>query len=204
MKFTKELLLEVVSKAVVNAGQLVDEAKILKEHQKFARAFTLYQLSIEEIGKASMAFSFLLFGNLGDDEEQKLFSKEFRDHKTKTKRATGIDLSIARTIDNREVSKTLILNVVKQYGEVDKINNYKNYSLYTSLIDGAVCLPSEFINQQLVEDLGFYAQIRFEASRQYFEAAIRDLDELVKAKDAMDFDKILQENEEFMKDIMGE
>lgn len=204
MKLTKEILLEVVNKAVLNAGQLVDEAKILKEHKKFARAFTLYQLSIEEIGKASMAFSFLLFGNLEDDTEQKVFLKEFRDHKTKTKRAAGIDLTIARTIDNREVSRTLILNVVKQHGEVDKINDYKNYSLYTSLIDGAVHLPSEFISQQLVEDLGFYAEIRFEASRQYYEAAIRDFDELVKAKDSMDFDKILRDDEEFMRDIMGE
>ena len=204
MKFSKEVLLEVVRKAVENAGQLVEEAKLLKEHNRFARAFTLYQLSIEEIGKASMTFGFLLFGDIEDGAEQKAFLKEFRDHKTKTKRATGVDLNIARTINNRELSKTLISNVVKQHEEVDKINDYKNYSLYTSFIDGAVYLPSEFISEQLVEDLGFYAEIRFEASRQYYEASIRDFDELVKVKATMDFDKILRDDEEFMKDIMGE
>lgn len=204
MKFTKEILLEVVRKAVENAGQLVDEAKLLKEHKRFARAFTLYQLSIEEIGKASMTFGFLLFGNIEDEAEQSAFLKEFRDHKTKTKRATGIDLNIARTIDNRELSKTLILNVIKQQGEINKINDYKNYSLYTSFVDDAVYMPSEFINQQLVEELGFYAEIRFEASSQYYEIAIRNFDELVKAKGSMDLDKILRDDEEFMKDMMGE
>lgn len=204
MKLTKEILLEAISKSVGNAGQLVDEAKILKDNKRFARAFALYQLSIEEIGKASMSLGFLLFGNIEDATEQKQFLREFREHKTKTKRAMGIDLSIARTIDNRQFSKVLISNVLKQYEEIDKINDYKNYSLYTSFINGTVCLPSEVVTQTLLEDLGFYAEMRYLASKQYFEISIKNLDSLVKAIGKMDFDKVMREGEKFIKEIMSE
>jgi len=202
MKLTQQLLIDAVNKSIENAGQLIEEAKILFESKRFARAYTLYQLSIEEVGKASMTFGFLLSDGFEDEKKQKQFFRDFRDHKFKTVKATGIDYIIARSIDNKEISKVLVSNMLKQQNTVEEINNTKNYSLYTSLFDEKFFLPSEMISEEMADDLGFYALIRHSAAKQLYGLAIQELSNLREATKEMNIDKFIDEESSTLADLM--
>lgn len=56
-EINKDTLINCVEKCLQNARELFDEAEILKKYKKFPRAYTLYHLSIEEIGKVFFNFS---------------------------------------------------------------------------------------------------------------------------------------------------
>ncbi len=66
----------------MNAKELFEEANILKEHGKYARALSLAILSLEELGKVIILPSVLSI-NKNDDSAWAKFWKDFRNHKGK-------------------------------------------------------------------------------------------------------------------------
>jgi AbiV family abortive infection protein len=60
-----------INKSLDNASELYDDAEILFKLKRYPRAYTLYQLSIEEIGKVSIIYNFLLFRNIQNISEKK-------------------------------------------------------------------------------------------------------------------------------------
>ena len=144
---TNDNLLEAVEKALQNAEDLFDEAIILKNHEKTARAYTLFQFSIEEIGKAAMTFYFALHGNLKNEKEYKTFLKDFRDHKIKTEVSQGVDFMFVMMTEGNDFTKKLLHNLLEKDNNLslNLSNNKKNYSLYTSLIEDKFYAPLEVI-----------------------------------------------------------
>lgn len=180
MLLTKEELLDGAKKSLENAKELIEEGNLLFDKGKYARAFTLFQLSIEEVGKSSLIFESILFDRYKSAGQQKVLLDQLRSHKNKTKVAQRIDLLLAMAIKNKETKKALVNNYAKQSEQIDKINEFKNFSLYVSLIENKFIKPSEKITKSLVEDYKFYAEIRCEATRQFNEALLNNLNEIVK------------------------
>lgn len=180
MKLDKENLLKAASMALENAKELCTEAELLYSNNHFSRAFTLYQLSIEETGKAAILFNSVLFNQYNTKSEKKQILKDIRNHKVKTKVSQGIDLIIAMLIEDKKMKKVMLNNTLKQHREVNKINDYKNYSLYLSIVDNKFVKPSEKITKKLVEDIKFYAEIRLSATQQYQDTISNNLEEISK------------------------
>lgn len=76
MKFTKEELCAAIRVILKNASELMEDAKLLKKHGRFARSYSLYHLAMEEAAKADMTFFFMVSENIGDEEAQKNSLKE--------------------------------------------------------------------------------------------------------------------------------
>jgi AbiV family abortive infection protein len=203
MKLTKEILFEAVTKSIKNAGQLIEEGKLLKANGKLARAYTLYQLSIEEVGKALMTYGFLLFDDYENEEKQKEFLKDFKDHKVKTKKSAGVDFMIAMTIGTPEIKKVLISNMQTQLENTNKFNDLKNYSLYTSLIVNTFLMPEEVISEKIVNELEFYAVIRHGAADQVYNIGIKEFDKILEARKQMDLDKLFRETADYVAELMN-
>ena len=73
-----------------NARDLFNEAKGLAIFEHYSRAYTLYQLSIEEVGKCIILLRALIEGSLGVNIDcLYLKSLGYFDHQSKTKTSLG-------------------------------------------------------------------------------------------------------------------
>jgi AbiV family abortive infection protein len=180
MTYNKELFIVAIKKSLQNAEELISEAKILKEHNCIPRAYTLNQLGIEEIGKASMIHNFLLFEDFKNPKSQKEFLKKIINHTEKTDSSIQMDLVFAIVIKNKEIQQSLIKSITNQRQILKELNHNKNNALYVSFIDSNVYLPSEIINEKMLENIEFIASIRISVAKQYFEIILKEFDETLK------------------------
>lgn len=151
-----ELLLG-IKKSEKNAFELMCDAELLFDNNRYSRAFTLYQLANEELGKCSLIQNYIL---QNDNDNLNFFLKEFRDHKTKTSYSNGIEIMIYNFINKSNKKKLLEMTIYNSL-RISKINDLKNYSLYTSFVKGEFKTPSEMISKEDVELHKFHAELRF-------------------------------------------
>ncbi|MDR6967343.1 AbiV family abortive infection protein [Flavobacterium arsenatis] len=189
MKLTRQNLFLTIEKSIVNARELHTDAKILMENNRFERSYTCFQFCIEEIGKASLAYQFLL-----DDDWSKSsrFLNDLRDHKTKTNTAIGIDMLVLKAIENPALKKNILLNSQIQSKNLKHLNDYKNYSLYVSFINGNPYMPSEIITSKILEEIEFYATIRLEIATQFLKIGLQEFDGVLEAHKSMDKEKVIK------------
>lgn len=190
MKLKKEDLFSTIEKSLINARELHTDAKILKENQRFERAYTCFQFCIEEIGKVALTYQYLL-----DDDSSKSekFLKNFRNHIAKTKTAIGVDLIVLKVVEDSVLKKKILVNTNIQGKNIDCSNLHKNYSLYTSIIRGKPCLPSEIITSNMLEKIEFYATIRLQVAEEFYKIGIKEFDNVLKAYKDMNKEKVLEE-----------
>lgn len=181
MKLNKENIIEVTRKSLSNAEELINDALLLEQNQRYARAYTLYQLSIEEIGKALISFYLLIQGGLNDEKNVKKFKKDFLSHQIKTKQTTHMDFLLAKVAfkGNPKEAVKFLEHSVYESDNVKILNNYKNYSLYTSYIEGVFVKPSEVIGREKVENIKFRAKTRFYAANAFLNIGIDNVDRLM-------------------------
>lgn len=181
MQSNNKTIKDGVVKSIKNAVELIDDALLLKENNRKERAYTLFQLAIEEIGKALKIFFFLIKKD-NQDNFDKFYKKLIgRDgHIEKTKTSIGVDLLILNDLKEKGLkTKELFESTVHEYRNVDKLNDYKNYSLYTSYIDGQFALPSQIINKQLVETIAIRATTRLNIASQFIKFGLDNLNILL-------------------------
>lgn len=176
MKLTDEILLEGAKLAYENAKDLIDEANLLFDTYYSPRAYGLFQLSIEEVGKASMLLEACIFNTCTTQKESNKLIKEIRDHKTKTKHSQKFDLFFASLIKEVKIKKVLINNMYKQGLEIEKIDNLKNYSLYVSFLKNKFKKPKNIISYKSIENLKFYAELRYAVASQLHEICLGGID----------------------------
>jgi AbiV family abortive infection protein len=87
MNFNESELLIAVSKSISNSEDLISDADLLQDNNRLARAYTLYQLALEEAGKAMDIYCSLLFGTFKDNGGQKILKENFKSHIKKAERA---------------------------------------------------------------------------------------------------------------------
>jgi AbiV family abortive infection protein len=164
---------------IENATSLIKEAKLLLENNYLARAYTLAQLSIEEVGKANMLHKAILSYYLGEKVSSKYLDKlGFRDHKEKTKNSLNSEL-IAIWMYEKSVGKKTGLrdSLLDDYNKIEDLNNLKNKSLYVSVDEDAFISPNNCITKDMVLSLLQKAEIRLAAE----EPLLRPLEEMKKS-----------------------
>ncbi len=180
-----------INKSLVNASDLYDDAEILFKKERYPRAYTLYQLSIEEIGKVSLIYNFLLYRNIQDISEQKILIRQFTNHKSKTESSIGLDILLAFLISDQKLKKKIIYQVHKQEKELEQLNLLKNSSLYTDIKNGKFIQPKEIITEKLTTEIKFIAQIRLNIARGFFKIAIENFDQLREVAQNINEDEII-------------
>ena len=116
-------------------------------------------------------YSSLLFGTYKDSKGQKILRENFKDRIKKAGRSRIISILLALQLfkNNNKIKGEEILNsVLLEMGAAKEINDYKNYSLYTSFIDNTYKTPGEIITRKMVSVLKSLAMDRVLLVKQFF------------------------------------
>ena len=145
-----------------NAIRLIEEADGLLIFERYSRAYTLYQLAAEEIGKFVLIFHAMLDFYNGIVIDEKYFEdKAFRDHKPKTKKSLLIELIVIEHFEKYIGHETgLKQKIWDDYENVNELNNRKNQSLYVSIKDDKFVFPDSIITKDMVNNIGLLTKIR--------------------------------------------
>src|SRR5688572_19710883 len=97
MIINDEILKSVAEKSLQNAESLMSDADILKDAKRYQTAYTLYQFSMEEVGKA---ISSILLLTLVDptDQDYREYKRNFTRHRYKIKRSGALDAFICQVL----------------------------------------------------------------------------------------------------------
>lgn len=87
-----EELIKGIQKSYTNAVNLLDEAYLLGQAEKFSRGYTLCQISIEEFAKCPLLFGLLMERLEKSEIDYEKFNGDFISHKRKMEH--GIDWEI--------------------------------------------------------------------------------------------------------------
>ncbi|MBW3522879.1 AbiV family abortive infection protein [Chryseobacterium sp. NKUCC03_KSP] len=188
MHLKKETLEKAVINALNNASELFEEAGLLEKNKKFARAFTLFHLSIEEVGKVFIIFKYLLQNNYSSDEMKK-FDKEFRNHKIKINASTKIDVLLACLEESSTLSPELIEKVTYSKEKINNLNQLKNLSLYSFINEDLSFKPTDIIRKEDVEEIHLIAQYRIEGTQVLSDDFLKNIDRNVKLIDNLKYRK---------------
>ena len=173
--------------ALENARNLYNEAKGLAIFEHYSRAYTLYQLSIEEVGKCIILLRALIEGSLGvniDSHYLRLLG--YFDHQSKTSLgAERVMLQLFEKSTGHDITE--FLKELKYDAQhVKDINALKNESLYVGFNGNKFVAPKSVITKEMVDDIAFKADIRIHAIIPMFPTE-EQLDEIV---------EFLKQNEE--------
>ena len=171
MNFNEKELLIAVSKSISNSEDLISDADLLLDNNRLARAHALYLLAIEEAGKAMDVYGSLLLGTFKDSEAQKILKENFKSHIKKAGRARTISILWAVQLfkqNNKSKGEEVLQSILLEMGAAKQINDYKNYSLYTSFVDDTYKTPSEIITEKMVSVIRGLAKDRVALVKQFF------------------------------------
>ena len=147
MIINNEILKKVAEKSLQNAESLISDADLLREGKRHQRAYTLYQLSIEEVGKA-LSSVYLLISIDRTPKDIKEYKEGFRLHKYKF-------------LFKGNPTKALIFLKSSIADTPDLLDNKKNKSLYTAIIGNEVKMPIDMITEQNMNEINSRAETRF-------------------------------------------
>lgn len=196
---SEEVLIDGVRKCMANSLSLIEDAILLNDNNRNARAYTLYQLAIEEIGKGIKLMIYILDGDFQNRAKFRDLDKEIRDHKSKTKTAGAMDWflleSAKQNMKGEEIIK-LIRGLESERNSTDIFNDRKNYSLYTSFVEGVFKTPIEIITGEELTSIEWKAVFRYRYANGWIEAGLSNLKEIKEYiathRDEPDLDKIVE------------
>jgi len=166
-------------KCLSNANDLIADAILLKESKRKERAYTLFQLATEEVGKAIKILLFIIFDRFSDQKETKKFIDDFRDHKKKTKQSIALDYFIVLIGEKVITNKLKFIQAsLYEFDNVEELNNLKNYSLYTSYYKGNFKTPKEIITNSDLDSVEFRTITRYKVAKAIIEFQLTYLEEI--------------------------
>jgi len=178
-----------IKKALENAEDMIKEGDLLYKSDSYSRAYTLYQLATEEIGKSRILFSLIMNFKLGNSIDFKDLNKDFIHHQTKSKSAIIFEMTALLVMhssgdESAEERKKKFFksldNLQKESENINKLNNHKNDSLYIGVVDKKFVSPKDIITKEMAGKLRTNSLIRLEASKTILKGMLNDIDNLVK------------------------
>jgi len=163
-KFSIKEIEKILIKFLDNARELLEEADLLLENKKFARAYSLAHLACEEVAKIIMISRTAYEITRGKDIDWERIIKRLRNHREKIKDILFLDFLYSSKTENDEDIKTFLKNLDKM---TKYDNDFKNYSLYTSLIENKFYKPSELFSHEFVKGFIKLAHNRFNAIEKF-------------------------------------
>ena len=177
LELNKGILIDCITKCLQNARELFDEAELLKDNNKYPRAYTLYHLCNEEIGKVFIIFQFLIQNNYSEEKVKKFYS-EFTTHKSKIKTSRNI-LTIMILLIQKKISEEEIKSLTYTKEAIENLNNYKNLSLYSFIQNKSVFKPSDIIGLEEVNLIRPNCELCLNYSEQFCTLALKDIDQFI-------------------------
>jgi len=175
MEINKQNLILTIQKCIENARELFDEAEILKQNNKYARAYTLYHLASEEIGKTSLVYDFLLKNDYSE-EIKRTFLNKYRDHKSKIELSTKV-LKVAILILEDEISRDTLNQLSYSKEAISFFNDTKNNSLYTDISKTIPLKPSDILNSENeIKEIKDSTFTKLIVTENLYKHLIKDLD----------------------------
>lgn len=181
MNFSEKELIIAVSKSISNSEDLISDADLLLDNERLPRAYTLYQLAIEEAGKAMDVYGSLLLGTFKESKGQNILTENFKSHIKKAGRARLISIVLAIQLfrnNNKSKGEKILQSVFHEMRAAKEINDYKNYSLYTSFIDDTYKTPGEVITEKMVSVNRNLAKDRVALVKQFFTISSKEYEEM--------------------------
>jgi len=177
-----------IEKSLENAKELIEEGDILFNANRFCRAYCLYQLATEEIGKSRLLFALIMNRKLGEEIDYKEVNKEFIHHQTKSKSALTFEMIALLVMYSNKKDKSAqerkkkfldSLQSIQDENDVNVLNNHKNNSLYVGIKDGNFLDPKDAITKEMVIHIRTNALIRLEAGKGVLKGMLVDLDNII-------------------------
>src|SRR5260370_13632775 len=137
-------ILSACTKIMENAQELIEEAELLLSNNKNARAFALAHLASEELVKFNLLLPVALELARDHSIDWKKVGIRLRSHHVKNRGAILLDFLRKPPQDGIYQSSELS----QQMSTSEKLDNMKNYSLYTSQIGQEYVKPSELIDHE--------------------------------------------------------
>lgn len=208
MKLSNNELTDAIYKCLSNAEDLISDANCLKDNNRKERAYSLFQLGSEEIGKAFIIYYYMLTEDRNDMKAFNKFLKEFRDHKLKIKRFISIDYFVLLATKDVINDKLKFLNSSNyEFENIDKLNDFKNYSLYTSFMKGKFWAPKDIITATDIKRMEFRTFSRFTMAKTILIPAIEHYQEIKDYYDAnpsiQNQQKILENTTKSINDLLN-
>ncbi|MEJ7829908.1 MAG: AbiV family abortive infection protein [Segetibacter sp.] len=195
-----------IKRALENAEDMINEGDILYENESYPRSYTLYQLAIEEIGKSRILFSLIINLRLENEIDFKEINKDFMHHQTKSKSAITFEMAALlvmhstgdESADERKKKFFTSLEDLQAESEnINRLNNYKNDSLYIGIAEKKFISPKDVITKEMTDELRTNSLIRLEASRTILKGMLNDVDKLVKGIKEVDDDDEFKIDDQF-------
>lgn len=193
-----------IIKCIENAESLIRDAEILKAHQSIERAYTLFQLSLEEIGKAAIVFFYAILSDKEKLIKLSSFKKEFHSHKLKTTQAINFDYLILSSINEKGERQKFFKVMMLEHEKIEDFNNLKNYSLYTSIFNSKFLKPADIITLEHLEGIKERAKTRFGLVKPYLEFSLKHFEKVKKAGMEADNEQIGIWAAEYINDLLTE
>ncbi len=147
---------------VENAEQLIKDASILKRNASYPRSYALFQLAIEEVGKALIIYKALIEFYWGVNIGEEYLKKQgFFDHKQKTKQSLIVEYFAVKVFE-RSINKRTDLEkaIFEDADSIESINKMKNLSLYVSIHENVFLSPSNIITKETTDEIEYKAIAR--------------------------------------------
>jgi AbiV family abortive infection protein len=186
---TEEKILQGLPKIIENAQALLSDADFLFDNQRFERAYSIYQLSIEEIAKAFHLINVIIFDDLLLADVQNSIRKVFKDHKFKSRKSVGMQyllISYFKDI-NLDTYERLVHENFKEYESIEISNEKKNHGFYASLINNLIAQPSELIKIDEVKRIRTIASLRVKYFADLITAEIQVFEKIKTKMSNLDF-----------------
>ena len=161
-----------------NANDLISDAELLLENKRFQRAYTLFQLASEEVGKALLIYLNFIFPTSGEENSFKTFKKEFKHHSIKMERIISMEYFLLQLAKDKKTKLAFIKNLYSNLHNIDRLNDKKNYSLYTTIVDNRFKLPKELIFETDVIELKKMTNIRMSLAKSMIKFGLPIINEL--------------------------
>lgn len=176
-------IIEGIPKIVDNAEKIYADADLLREYGRYERAYSLFQLSIEEIAKAFMLSGTLIFEDLSSQEVQTRLKNDLKDHEMKSKKSIGLESIFYQFLKdiNIETYEELTIKSFKEYDSIRLLNEKKNAGFYTSFNGNKFQAPNELISKKDVNDIKTKAEFRIFLGKKIILAVSQRFD-LIKDK----------------------
>lgn len=150
MRILKPLTFNKLEQAYIlvyeNAKELLEEAKLLLDHNRYARAYTLSQIAHEELAKLPIIFQEATRAYYKETHDWKNFYKRLRNHGAKNKQyyvTHDVYMNIAGYQSNQ--------NMDQIEDNLKAVNHLKNVSLYSDIKNNEFTKPSLEINSRLAK-----------------------------------------------------
>lgn len=160
MIITDETLKNVAEKSMQNAALLREEADLLREANRYQRAYALYQFSMEEVGKAMDSVLLLVLIDPTEDDVRQ-YKRNFFKHTAKIKKSSALDTFICQVLYKGDYEGALTFLESSLAENELELDNYKNQSLYTSIIGDSVKTPLEMIDEEKMNYIRLRAVSRY-------------------------------------------